>query len=455
MSPPTYTEVVAGQLRSQPEPGVVVRVARTARDWSQAELGRRCGYSASQVSRWETGRLPLRDVTLLRTLADVLGVPASLFGLDNTSGRAHASSAAAGPRVGPTTIPAAEEDPVRRRAFLQLVALTGSSLALPSPGGAARGADPAQVLAGRLGDVLLGPPQPARPAPVAVLAKDLAGARREFTACSYLPLASRLPALIAAAEVTAADRLDAAASQMLAESYNLTTRALIKMEASGLEWLSADRAVHAARAGENALTLAESQRLVASVARRAGHHDRAQSLTLAAADQLEVRGPRPAPAHLAMYGTLYLSAAYAAARAGDRERAADLLTEANATARRLVDDPHRHRSLVANLVSHQVSAAYLLGDVGAALAHARTLPLAMIPTTERRARLLVDTAQAWARWDKPTHAYRALLAAERTAPGEVRTRTAARRLVVDLMAAPRQSTMPGLPALAHRVHAIA
>ncbi|MGH3933468.1 MAG: hypothetical protein ACRDS1_00550 [Pseudonocardiaceae bacterium] len=39
------------------------------------------------------------------------------------------------------------------------------------------------------------------------------------------------------------------------------------------------------------------------------------------------------------------------------------------------------------------------------------------------------------------------------APGEVHTRNAVRLLVTDLMAAPRQAAMPGLPALAARVHA--
>jgi hypothetical protein len=156
-----------------------------------------------------------------------------------------------------------------------------------------------------------------------------------------------------------------------------------------------------------------------------------------------------------MYGTLHLSAAHAAARAGDRERAGDLLAEAEATANRLADDPDRHRALVANLVSHKVSAAYVLGDAGTALAHVRSLPLAAIPTTERRARLLVDAAQAWAQWDKPDQAYRTLLTAERTAPGEVRTRNAVRRLVTDLMDSPKLAAMPGLPALAHRVHAVA
>jgi hypothetical protein len=285
------------------------------------------------------------------------------------------------------------------------------------------------------------------------LRRALATAGRDFAACQYVPLAGRLPALLAAAEATAADRSDPAAHQVLAQAYNLATQALIKLEASGLGWLSADRGLLAARAAGDPLTLAEAQRLVASVVRRAGHHDRAQTLTLAAASYLHVTGPQPAPEHLAMYGMLHLSAGYAAARAGDRDRANDLLAEAATTAARLDADPARQRALRANVISHQVSAAYVLGDAGAALAHAQSLPLAAIPTTERRARLLVDTAQAWARFDKPDRAYRTLLAAERAAPGEVRTRNAVRRLVGDLMASPKQATMPGLPALAHRVHA--
>jgi hypothetical protein len=156
-----------------------------------------------------------------------------------------------------------------------------------------------------------------------------------------------------------------------------------------------------------------------------------------------------------MHGMLHCSAGYAAARAGDRDRANDLLTEAEATVRRLADNPDRARALTANIVSHRVSAAYLLGDVGTVLAHARSLPLAAIPTTERRVRLLVDVAMSYAQGDKPDRAHATLLADERTAPGEGRTRNAVRRLITDLMAAPRQAGMPGLPALATRIHALA
>jgi transcriptional regulator with XRE-family HTH domain len=458
MPPTAHRDLVTAVLHRNHQPGTVVRIARTAAGWTQADLGQRCGYSASQVSRWETGRLPLRDVAMLRTLAAVLNVPPEVFGLTHGDTTAEAPTRSTPPsrhRVGRVRAPAREEDdPVRRRRFLLAAGLAGTSLAWPHSATALAGEiDPAALLAHQLGDVLLGPGTTADPVMISVLREALTAAQREFSACRYVPLAAGLPALIAAAEATAADRGTPPAHQVLAETYHLATRALIKLEASGLEWISADRGLHAARAADDPLTVAESQRLVASVARRAGHHDRAQVLTLAAAGLLDIAGQRPCPTHLVMYGMLHCSAGYAAARAGDRDRAADLLGEADTTAARLADHPARHQALSANIVSHRVSAAYLLGDAGAALAHARSLPLASIPTTERRARLLVDVAMSYAQWDKPDRAYQTLLAAERTAPGEVRTRNAVRRLVTDLMAAPRQAAMPGLPALATRVHA--
>lgn len=437
--------------------GEVIRVARTAAGWSQADLGARCGYSASQISRWETGRQPLRDVTLLRRLAEILHLPPHAFGLADTDTAVSSGSAPrSGHKVGRVTIPMPEEDdPVRRRTFLLAAGLASTAVAWPTTATRLGGdlLDPARLLAQQLGDVLLGPSTTADPVTVGLLRQALATARQDFATCQYVPLARHLPALLAAAEATAADHPDPAAHQVIAESYNLTTKALIKLEASGLEWLSADRGLLAARAADEPLTLAEAQRLVASVARRAGHHDRAQTLTLAAASHLNISGARPAPQHLAMYGMLHCSAGYAAARAGDRDRANDLLDEAAATTGRLGADRERQQALTANVVSHRVSAAYVLGDAGTALAHAHSLPLAAIPTTERRARLLVDQAMSWQRWDKPDRAYATLLAAEQSAPGEVRTRNAVRRLVGDLMASPKHAAMPGLPALARRVHA--
>lgn len=149
------------------------------------------------------------------------------------------------------------------------------------------------------------------------------------------------------------------------------------------------------------------------------------------------------------------SAGYAAARAGDHDRAVEMLGEADTTVNRLADHPAQQQALVANVVSHRVSAEYVLGNAGTALHHAHAASLAQFPDTERRARLLVDVALCFAQWNKPGHAYQTLLAAERTAPGEVRTRATVRRLVTDLLHHPQQAALPGLRQLAARTHALA
>lgn len=310
-------------------------------------------------------------------------------------------------------------------------------------------------LARRLEGVLLAcGPAATRPAPVSTLLAVSADASADFRACHYVDLAARLPELITAAEATHTHVGEPGSAAVLAQAYNLATRALIKLDASGLEWVSADRAVRAAGQADDPLAMAEAQRLLGSACRRVGHHDRAQTLTLAAADQLHLGGSHPNPQHLALYGVLMCSAGYAAARAGDHDRAVDLLAEADITTGRLADHPARQQALAANVASHRVSAEYVLGNAGTALHHARTARLAQFPDTERRARFLVDVALCFAQWDKPGQAYRSLLAAERAAPCEVRTRATVRRLVTDLLHHPRQAALPGLSDLAARTHAL-
>jgi transcriptional regulator with XRE-family HTH domain len=63
------------------EAGAIVRAARLRAGITLADLGHRCGYSASQISRYERGVQPLTDVTLLRRFADALAIPPQLLGL--------------------------------------------------------------------------------------------------------------------------------------------------------------------------------------------------------------------------------------------------------------------------------------------------------------------------------------------------------------------------------------
>jgi hypothetical protein len=87
------------------------------------------------------------------------------------------------------------------------------------------------------------------------------------------------------------------------------------------------------------------------------------------------------------------------------------------------------------------------------VAYAQRVPLDKIMLAERRACLFVDVARALSQWGKLERAVRALLVAENTAPEEVRTCPAVRRLVNDLVRSAPSSLYPDIRDLADRIGA--
>jgi transcriptional regulator with XRE-family HTH domain len=61
--------------------GAIVRGVRTAQGLTLAELGRRTGYSAAQISRYERGLASLTDIGVLRRFADALDIAPQVLGL--------------------------------------------------------------------------------------------------------------------------------------------------------------------------------------------------------------------------------------------------------------------------------------------------------------------------------------------------------------------------------------
>jgi hypothetical protein len=181
---------------------------------------------------------------------------------------------------------------------------------------------------------------------------------------------------------------------------------MVKLNDDPLAWTTADRALQAAQAGEDPLTLAEARRAVATVLRRTG---------------------RPAQAN-------------------------DLLISSATAARLGSDANHRHTAFgPSGVILYQVSVAQVLGDSGTAIEYAKKLRPAVIPTAERRGRYWVDVARAYHQWGKPEHCYRALLAAERAAPAEVSYRPPVHRMTKDLLRADRRRSLPGLQVFARRI----
>jgi transcriptional regulator with XRE-family HTH domain len=444
--------------------GEVVRAARVRSGLTLAELGNRTGYSAAQVSRYERGVTPLRDVSVLRRFARALAIPPGELGLAGSgpgggSGRTRTVAASGVPSgVVPSRVAGelgGRDDDVRRRQLLAALGAAAASAAGSRIGAASslvvpRDAEVGELLVSQVRDAMLGlAPAPARVSAGAVRA-GLDGALADFRGSRYGRLSVTLPRLIAAGHVLAAGGPDSGQRDaLLAGIYTLTTRMLIKLDDQQLGWMAADRARVLASGGDP-LAVGEAARNLAVLARKAGWHEQASSIALTAAASPLLAGPGPRLA--AERGLLIQSAAYTAARAGDRDGMRELTDQAASIAARsrgpaLLRD-HGGGFSPATVELHRVSAENYAGDPGAAVAAALRIVPASLPTTERRARYWTDTARAYANWGRREECVSALLCAEREAPEETHARPAVRDLVSGLLVTGR--TGPELHGLAAR-----
>ncbi|OQO89627.1 transcriptional regulator [Saccharomonospora piscinae] len=419
--------------------GHLIRQARQAKGWTQSELGSRIGYNKTRVSRAETGTQPIRDVTVLRRLADVLGVPPSMFGLADRA-----------PTLASDLDMSASEASVDRRAFLGVAGAVGVSAAFPIPA-AADEPDPATLLEKRISACLFTTPgASAVPMPVVELQAGLARAQAGYNACRYVWLSGELPRLISAADATMAATPTAGTAALASASYQLAAHALAKLLVSGLQPMAADRAVHRAHQANDPLVLAQARRVLSTAARRIGDYDQAERVGIRAIEDLPLTH-QDDPIIWRHAVELWCVAGYAAAIRGDRDRFVECYREAAAVAAQ-INDHHQQRQARDYALAHQISSAYKLGDSATALDAARQVRLDVLPTTERKGRYLIDLAMAWQQHGHDNHASRALLLADYHAPGEVRTRSSARRLISSLATSSRSRGMPELVGLARRAH---
>lgn len=440
--------------------GAIVRLVRRAADITLTELGSQVGYTAASLSRMERGKQPMRDVLLLQQLAACLEIPPHLLGLAPRRRRAAPDKDAGQLRSSATTLDRqvlfGEEgdDPVRRRELLATLAGATTSAVFGPSDAAHASARPSlsgleDLLLYRQHTQALGSDPTASNVAAAVDAS-----RQDFSACRYDALSRALPARIALAQALGANGRPDRAATAVAELYNMATRLCIKLGEDGLAAVTADRALTAALGGADALTVAEAHRMVSSAWRRQGHYARATDVAVTAAQQLAADLTTDATERLSVQGNLYATAAYTAAKQGDRHTAHALITEAEGTARQLGHDALLRGTVFgpSQVILHQVSISHLLGDAGQAIEHARRIDATSLPTTERQARYWIDIARAFDQWGKPGRCYRALLAAEQAAPQEVR-RGSVRTMAAGLMRHDR--TLPGVRVFAHRVGALA
>ncbi|WP_435172727.1 helix-turn-helix domain-containing protein [Actinacidiphila sp. bgisy145] len=406
---PDWNSPRARKLVADRDFGGLIRWARQQRGWRQADLGRATGYSASAVSRLETAERPATDLDVLKRFADALVIPAGVLA---------AVLGVAPPRA--TTVASAqrsalsEEDPMKRRSLLT------AGLAVPA------------LALDHLDETLALLPVPASAPTADRLTVRYRQARAQFNRGAHAALIEALPDLLATAEALA-DQGEAVDYARLAACYDLATETLSKLGRYDSSRITADRSSTYARLSGDPLAGAESARAFSIVLRHAGRAATAQRVTLHAAAQVEATG-LTTPAQARAFAQMLCTTAYAAAEAGDRDRALEMIRDAERAAA-LLPEQHGAPTLSvtpASVTLYKVGVLWALGDAGAAVHAGRGLRPGQFATAERRGRLHTDMARAWWRWNKPEQTAGALLAAHRAAPAEVRDRPSIRAIVTDL-----------------------
>ncbi|GAA2838849.1 hypothetical protein GCM10010505_72420 [Kitasatospora aburaviensis] len=424
--------------------GKFIALRRAEMEWTQLRLAAELDRSEVWMSLVERDLQRVKDLTLLRRLAQVLRCELNeLMALPQPASERPRSRPRKSTSVTLTSSSAAEEDDVRRRPFLTLAA---AALFTPVAGQQAAHAETTSPLAG-LEDLLLYgtgrvPAPRSEPTHESVTA-SLLTSHREFKAAQYDALAEALPSRIAAAQMVGSTEERAL---NVAQLYNLAVRLCIKIGDNNLVAITADRALTAARDGGDPLVVAEAQRMVSSAWRRQGSLARATDIVVVAAEDLLVDTTVPESARLAARGDLYATAAYTAAKTGDRAYSHSLIREA-ADSAAAASRASGLMDGVQGIALHELSVHYELGDAGRAIELASTINPTALPTAERQARFFTDVARAFDQWGKPEQCYRALLAAEEAAPQEVR-RGAVRDLASTLLRHDRK--LPGVRDFATR-----
>lgn len=386
--------------------GGVLRFARHARGWRQADLAAATGYDPSTISRLETGRRPSSDLDLLRRMAVALEIPPHVLG-------ALLDIAPATPAK-VTDIPGHQgDDPMRRRTVLATV--------------------PAGLLT-RLDHSLALPGTPPAAAQTLGTTAQYRRARKLFDAGQLAQLVDALPDLLASAHADTATHEPVAYARLTA-CYTLASESLNKAGAHEASRLTADRAVVYADLAESPMSRTVAARALGIVLRHQGDHALADEVALSAANSLEATG-LPTAEHAATYALALCTCAYNAAQAGRRDAALTLIGEARSAAGGLsvtLLSGHPFALTSAQVTLYQLGIHWALGDAGAGLHAARDLRPEHFPTPERRARLHTDRARAWALWGKDAETARALLSAHAEAPAEVCNRPSIRALAADLV----------------------
>lgn len=289
------------------------------------------------------------------------------------------------------------------------------------------------------------------------LTSDLNLAFTAYQQARFTTAATRTSTLLADAWLASRDCDHADRAEVfsvLALSHQVAASVLVKAGESDIAWIAAERGMDAARATDNPAVKGSLIRSIAFSLLATGRLEPAMRLVDSGAIDLQdhIGGD---DTRLSVYGTLLLVGSLAAARFGDRYKAADYLNEADDAARRLGRDANHLWTAFGptNVAIHRVNAAAELGDIQTVLDTGLALNTDAV-LVERRARYLLDVARAHSIVGDRDNAMSTMLAAERIAPEQVRQHHLSKRVVMTLVRNTVGKPSVDLDKLAERVNVL-
>lgn len=268
-----------------------------------------------------------------------------------------------------------------------------------------------------------------------------------------------LPRLLSDASVAyraATERRPAARN--LSGAYQIARQWLHHIPDGELAWVAAERAMNAAREADDPHLIALGAWALSGSYRRAGQQAEATRLCLMAADEVKARINTDDPDKdlLADYGMLHLSAAISAAQSDEDGRSWALHRVADEAARALGAhyDPWTAFGQ-GNVDIHGVAISAELGRPDAVVDYASRLNIDSVPSLERRAAALINTARGFVRRGEDEAAALVLLDAEQVSGDEVHDSTLVRELLRELLYRDRARARPHVRGLAQRCGLIA
>lgn len=375
-------------------PGQRVAWHRVRRGLSQEVLAGLVGRTEDWLSKIENDRAPLDRVSVVRELANALGI--SIFDILGDATQSNIDSSVAG---------VAEV----RAALMDYRQLSPLLSAIEAEGRAPR---------------------------LDHLRQDTAKVMSAYQESRYGQMFRHLPELLAQVQLAAreysgdqgrnADRLAALAHQA-------ATAILSKVGETDLAWIAAQRGLAAAERSEDPAVIGSLLRSVIYALHSQGRLAPAADMTRRAAHYLQQVLDPTDPRIVSVYGTLVLPGAIAAARAGDRSTAGEYLNEAEDMAALLGEDANHLWTAFgpANVKVHRITTAMSLGDVQVALRLIPDTDTTMLPV-ERQVRHCLEVVNAYHARNKIDQAIEELLKAERRAPEQVHDHIMSRQLVLRL-----------------------